>query len=120
MSRFDLRNSQALWNRGRLALDSDEVLAQILDRGELDAWREIYRLAALPGEGAATLRRRILRLCQTVPLSFPHLFLAAPALWARSSSPIRRSRSRWMTSPEVLRAPAPRLIDPAAFRRPTR
>ncbi len=77
MSRFDLTSSRALWNRRRLALDSDEVLAQILDRGELEAWREIYRLAAGPGEGAATLRRRILRLCQTVPLSFPHLFLAA-------------------------------------------
>jgi hypothetical protein len=77
MSHFDLSRSQALWNRSRLALESDEVLAQILDRGELEAWREIYRLASEPGEEAATLRRRILRLCQTVPLSFPHLFIAA-------------------------------------------
>ncbi len=77
MSHFDLRDSRALWNRCRLALDSDEVLAQILDRGELEAWREIYRLASGPGELAAALRRRILELCQTVPLSFPHLFLAA-------------------------------------------
>ena len=77
MSRFDIRSSRALWNRHRLALESDEVLAQILDRGELEAWREIYRLAARPGEEGAELRRRILRLCQTVPLSFPHLFLAA-------------------------------------------
>ena len=53
------------------------MLAQILDRGELDAWREIYRLAARPGAEAADLRRRILHLCQTVPLAFPHLFLAA-------------------------------------------
>jgi hypothetical protein len=77
MSHFDLSRSQALWNRSHLALESDEVLAQILDRGELEAWREIYRLASGPGEEAAKLRRRILRLCQTVPISFPHLFIAA-------------------------------------------
>ena len=77
MSRFDLSQSAALWNRDRLDLRSDEILAQILDRGEIEAWREIYRLASGPGEEAAALRRRILRLCQTVPLSFPHLFLAA-------------------------------------------
>lgn len=77
MNHFDLSRSQALWNRTHLALDSDEVLAQILDRGELEAWRELYRLASGPGEEAAKLRRRILRLCQTVPLAFPHLFIAA-------------------------------------------
>ncbi len=54
-----------------------ELDPPLLDRGELQAWREIYRLAARPGEEAAALRRRIIRLCQTVPLSFPHLFLAA-------------------------------------------
>lgn len=77
MSRFELASSQALWNRRRLALESDEVLAQILDLGELEAWREIYRLAAQPDAEGAALRHRIVRLCQTVPLSFPHLFLAA-------------------------------------------
>ena len=77
MSRFALETSRALWNRDRLDLASDEVLAQILDRGELEAWREIYRLASQPGDEAAELRRRILRLCRTVPLAFPHLFLAA-------------------------------------------
>jgi len=77
MSRFDLTTSRALWNRSHLDLESDEVLAQILDRGEVAAWREIYRLAAGPGEEAARLRQRILRLCRTVPLSFPHLFIAA-------------------------------------------
>jgi hypothetical protein len=69
--------SQALWNRERLALESDEVLAQILDRGDLEDWREIYRLAAQPGPEGTALRRRILHICRTVPLSFPHLFLAA-------------------------------------------
>lgn len=77
MSRFDLAKSQALWNRSHLDLRSDEVLAQLLDRGELEAWRELYRMASGPGEDAVALRRRILRLCQTVPLSFPHLFIAA-------------------------------------------
>jgi hypothetical protein len=77
MSRFDLASSRALWNRSRFDLESDEVLAQLLDRGELEAWREIYRLAALPGEDAARLRRRIVGICRTVPIAFPHLFLAA-------------------------------------------
>lgn len=74
---FDLSRSRALWNRRHADLQSDEVLAQILDRGELEAWREIYRLASGPGEEAVALRRRIVRLCRTVPLAFPHLFLAA-------------------------------------------
>jgi hypothetical protein len=58
-------------------LESDEVLAQLLDRGEVEAWRELYRMASGRDEGAAALRRRILHLCQTIPLSFPHLFIAA-------------------------------------------
>jgi len=77
MSSFDLSRSRALWNRTGLDLESDDVLAQLLDRGELAAWRQLYRLASGTGAEAATLRRRILRLCQTVPLSFPHLFIAA-------------------------------------------
>ena len=76
---FDLGRSRALWNRDRLDLASDEVLAQLLDRGELDAWRELYRQAARPTEDGVALRRRILRLCGSVPLSFPHLFIAAMA-----------------------------------------
>ncbi len=72
-----LSESQALWNRSHLDLRSDEVLAQILDRGELAAWRELYQLASGPGSEAADLRRRIVRLCTTVPIGFPHLFLAA-------------------------------------------
>lgn len=75
--RFDLSRSQALWNRTSLDLGSDEVLAQLLDRGEIAAWRQLYQLASGAGAEATALRRRILRLCQTVPLSFPHLFIAA-------------------------------------------
>jgi hypothetical protein len=74
---FDLARSRALWNRRGADLESDEVLAQILDRGELEAWREIYRLASGPDPAAVALRRRIVHLCRTVPLAFPHLFLAA-------------------------------------------
>jgi hypothetical protein len=77
LSRFDLSRSRALWNREGLPLESDEVLAQLLDRGEVEAWRELYRMASGADEGAVALRQRILRLCQTVPLSFPHLFIAA-------------------------------------------
>jgi hypothetical protein len=79
LSSFDLSRSRALWNRAGLDLESDEVLAQLLDRGELAAWRQLYRLASGGGAEAAALRGRILLLCRTVPLSFPHLFIAAMA-----------------------------------------
>jgi hypothetical protein len=63
------------WNRSRLDLESDEVLAQVLDRGDLAAWRELYALAA-KDEG---LRRRILLVVERVPLPFPGLWRAAMA-----------------------------------------
>jgi hypothetical protein len=65
--------SAGLWNRRRCDLRSDEVLAQILDRGTMDDWRELYRLAA----GDAELRRRIHGIILRVPLPLPHLWLAA-------------------------------------------
>ena len=67
--------SRALWNRNALDLRSDEILAQILDRGELDDWRELYRLA----HGDAQLRARMGRLVVKVPLPLPHFWLAALA-----------------------------------------
>jgi hypothetical protein len=70
-----LEHSRALWNRTRLDLASDEILAQILDRGEIEAWRELYRLAR---EDAA-LRNRILGIVRRVPLPFPRFWLAALA-----------------------------------------
>ena len=66
---------RALWNRGALDLRSDEVLAQVLDRGGLTDWRELYRLA----HADAQLRARIRRLVLTVPLPLPHFWLAALA-----------------------------------------
>ncbi len=70
-----LARSRALWNRTRLDLASDELLAQLLDRGELEAWRELYALARADG----ALRRRILSVIRRVPLPYPHFWLAAMA-----------------------------------------
>jgi hypothetical protein len=74
-----IAGSRALWNRSRADLESDEVLAQLLDRGEIEVWREIYRLASGDLPEAARLRARIVRICRTVPVGFPHFFLAAMA-----------------------------------------
>jgi rRNA-processing protein FCF1 len=63
------------WNRSRLDLDSDEVLAQVLDRGDLAAWRELYTLAA----NDRRLRRRILGIVSGVPLPYPCFWRAAMA-----------------------------------------
>lgn len=63
------------WNRTHLDLASDEVLAQILDRGDLAAWRELYRLASTdPGP-----RRRILGVVRRVAPPYPGFWLAALA-----------------------------------------
>jgi hypothetical protein len=70
-----LHDSPALWNRSRLDLRSDEILAQILDRGTLADWRELYALARTD----AVLRQRIVRIIGTVPLPLPRLWLAALA-----------------------------------------
>jgi hypothetical protein len=68
-----LEHSRALWNRSTLDLADDGVLAQLLDRGELAAWRELYALARTD----AALRARIARLLHSVPLPWPHFWLAA-------------------------------------------
>jgi hypothetical protein len=66
---------RALWNRSTLDLRSDEVLAQILDRGKLADWRELYRLAADDAERRARIRRLVL----TGALPLPRFWLAALA-----------------------------------------
>jgi hypothetical protein len=63
------------WNRSRLDLRSDEILAQILDRGDLEAWKELYALA----KEDAPLRGRILAVVRRVPLPYPAFWLAALA-----------------------------------------
>ena len=70
-----LSRSRALWNRVALDLRSDEVLAQILDRGDLADWRELYAIA----KGDPELRRRIADVIGRVPLPLPRLWLAALA-----------------------------------------
>ena len=82
-SRSPLERSRGLWNRSHLDLRSDEVLAQILDRGDLEDWSELYRLAAQD----VALRRRILRLSATVPIATPHLFIAAMGALAEVVDP---------------------------------
>lgn len=75
MSTRALERTVVGWNRSRLDLDSDEVLAQVLDRGNLTAWRELYALAAADPQ----LRRRILAVIRSVPLPFPAFWRAAMA-----------------------------------------
>jgi len=70
-----LRHSRALWNRQSLDLESDEVLAQILDRGEMRDWRALYRLA----RNDVRLRTRIKQIILTVPTPLPRFWLAALA-----------------------------------------
>jgi hypothetical protein len=70
-----LERSRALWNRTTLDLSDDGVLAQLLDRGELGAWRELYALAKTD----VALRARIAKVVRTVPLPWPHFWLAALA-----------------------------------------
>lgn len=75
MSTSALERAVIGWNRSRLDLESDEILAQILDRGDVDAWIELYDLASRDPQ----LRRRILGVVRRVPLPFPAFWLAALA-----------------------------------------
>jgi len=65
--------SRALWNRSHADLASDEILAQLLDWGEIEAWRELYQLAARD----ARLRQRIHAILYRVPIAYPGFWLAA-------------------------------------------
>lgn len=69
----DLGSSRALWNRSRLDLRSDEVLAQLMDRGSLDDWRALYALAAAD----AALRDRMAGLTGRAAMALPHFWRAA-------------------------------------------
>jgi hypothetical protein len=66
-------DSPALWNRSHADLRSDEILAQILDRGSLADWRALFALA----RADAALRRRIAGLLGRVPVPLPYFWLAA-------------------------------------------
>lgn len=70
-----LEDSIALWNRRVFDLNSNEMLAQILDRGDMTDWRALFRTAAAdPG-----LRARIMLVIRTVPIPTPRFWLAALA-----------------------------------------
>jgi len=75
MSGSALERTVVGWNRSRLDLASDEILAQLLDRGDLAAWQELYQLAAKD----RVLRRRILGVIRRVPLPYPSFWLATMA-----------------------------------------
>lgn len=75
MSTSALERTVVGWNRSRFDLRSDEMLAQILDRGELAAWKELYALAA----SDTALRRRLLGVIRRVPLPYPAFWLGALA-----------------------------------------
>lgn len=75
MSTDAIARSAAAWNRTHADVSSDEFLAQLLDRGEIDAWRELYALARTDVE----LRRRLHRIVRRVPLPLPRFWLAALA-----------------------------------------
>lgn len=68
-----LSTSRALWNRSQLDLDSDEVLAQVLDRGDIADWRALYRQAKVD----PACRGRIAGIVLRVPLPLPRFWLAA-------------------------------------------
>ena len=67
--------SRALWNRTNADLDSDETLAQLLDRGDMKDWRELYQLA----RHDSRMRERMRRIILTAPIELPHFWLAALA-----------------------------------------
>ena len=68
-----LSHSPALWNRCRFDLGSDEVLGQVLDRGNMADWRALYTLA----QDDPALRARIVAVILKVPLPLPRFWLAA-------------------------------------------
>lgn len=75
MSTSALERVVLTWNRSGLDLRSEEMLAQILDRGDLAAWRELYALA----RDDRDLRRRLLSVIRRVPLPYAGFWLAALA-----------------------------------------
>ena len=84
-----LSRSRALWNRDGLHLDSDEVLAQVLDRGSLEDWRALDALMAEPTQDASRLQERVWNLLLRVELGRPYFWIAAlgslgfPIDWTR-------------------------------------
>jgi len=74
-----LARSRALWNRASLDLGSDEVLAQLLDRGSLDDWRAVFRLLEQDDGDARALQARIHQILLRVPTGRPFFWMAVLA-----------------------------------------
>ena len=72
-----LRRSRALWNRDRLDLESDEVLAQLVDRGSLEDWKALHQLMSDGSAGAEGLCERVHRVLYRAPTGHPYFWLAA-------------------------------------------
>jgi hypothetical protein len=81
-----------LWNRRSLDLDSDEILAQILDRGSLEDWRALYQLMRGAAPSAPALRRRALAILYAVPTGRPWFWLAALEHLGETVDPTRPPR----------------------------
>jgi hypothetical protein len=75
MTTSALERTVRAWNRSRFDPGSDEMLAQVLDRGDRAAWRELYQLAAAD----PSLRRRIASVIARVPIGYPAFWRAALA-----------------------------------------
>lgn len=75
MSTEALERLVVAWNRSGFDLQSDEMLAQVLDRGDLATWRELFALA----RHDRVLRQRILSVVRRVPLPYAGFWLAALA-----------------------------------------
>lgn len=67
-----IAGSRAFWNRSTVDLRSDEQLAQLMDRGALADWAELYSLARADSD----LRQRMKRIVEEVELGFPGFWLA--------------------------------------------
>ena len=68
-------SARGLWNRQAFSWDSDECIAQVMDRGTPDDWRVLGRAA----KAEPALRRRMLRIVERVPLPLPRFWLAVLA-----------------------------------------
>lgn len=80
MKEFDpfevLSRSRALWNRSRFEIESDETLAQILDRGSIEDWIALYKLMSGEGDKERRLRERIYEVLHRAPTGYPDFWLA--------------------------------------------
>jgi hypothetical protein len=78
--------SKAFWNRSSVDLDSDEQLAQLMDRGSVADWAILRDLAL----SDAVLRARMRDIVERVEIGFPGFWLA---LLASMGEPVDWNKS---------------------------